>query len=249
MADPFVKMMRNKKTGELIKDKNTMHLLTCIAYRAQRTSDFNIDGLKSGQALIGDYVNLDLSRQEYRTALKKLRKWNLVTIKATSRGTIATLCDDSVFDINQETVQPSKQPSANHQATIEQPSANHQATTNKKKRIKEEKNERNQSRASSGQFFESFWNAYPVKKDKKSCLKKWQQRKLDDLYQDIMAGLRNLMENDDNWRTGQFIPNPSTFLNGDRWNDEAKRKSNNNPLFSEADQARMELRNGNYEIN
>jgi hypothetical protein len=113
----FIQLKRTDATNELLKDKNAFVLLTVIALRARRTAAFNTHNLAVGEALIGDHGNYGMSRQEYRTAKAKLKKWKFATIKTTSKGTIAKLLDNDIYDINAEGQQPPKQPSSNHQAT------------------------------------------------------------------------------------------------------------------------------------
>ena len=97
----FIKLIRSEKTQELLfGDKNCFVLLSVIAYRARRSSSFNVHKLQTGEALIGDFENYGLTRQQYRTALEKLKKWDFVTTRATNKGTIAKLLDSSIYDIN-----------------------------------------------------------------------------------------------------------------------------------------------------
>ena len=118
MKNGFVKLIRSKETERLLKDDpNSFLLLTVIALRANWHDDFNTQGLQQGEALIGDYPNYGLTRQEYRGASLRLRKWQFVTFRATTKGTIARLSDKRVYDINAPTKQPTEQPSSNHQAT------------------------------------------------------------------------------------------------------------------------------------
>lgn len=67
--------------------------------------------------------------------------------------------------------------------------------------------------------FSDFWEAYPNKTGKKPCEIKWKSRKLDRLADTIIADIRNRIENDRKWVEG-FIPNPLTYINQDRWNDQ-----------------------------
>jgi len=120
----YVKLYRSDSTYELMKYPPAFMLLTIIALRAKRTEHFNHKNLKKGQAFVGDHESIGLSRNQYRLALKKLKKWGFITIKTTNRGTIVTLCNCEVFDVNMEDGQPSD----NHQITIRQPSDNHQTT-------------------------------------------------------------------------------------------------------------------------
>ena len=97
----FIKLMRSAATRELLRDSKAFGLLTQIALRAKRTDDFNIHDLKPGQALIGDHENCGLSAREYRSAKNRLRRYGLARFDGTSRGTIATLANTMVYDINE----------------------------------------------------------------------------------------------------------------------------------------------------
>lgn len=77
-------------------------LLYFIAYRAQRTNRFNRYNLKPREALIGDFKKMGMTEQNYRTAKAILTKHGFATFTPTTRGTIATLCSSSVFDVNLE---------------------------------------------------------------------------------------------------------------------------------------------------
>jgi len=72
--------------------------------------------------------------------------------------------------------------------------------------------------------FDSFWSLYPSKKAKKKCQEIWKRRKLDSIADEIVEKLKNQVANDEQWARG-FAPNPSTYLNGDRWNDELSASS------------------------
>jgi ribosomal protein S27AE len=76
--------------------------------------------------------------------------------------------------------------------------------------------------------FEIFWKAYPKKKERKYALKVWEKLKVDDaLFDTIMKALEAHKKSFD-WtkNKGQFIPNPTTWLNGERWNDEVELPGN-----------------------
>jgi hypothetical protein len=132
----FIKLYRDSKAYELMKGHPMAFiLLTVIALRARRQDGIY---LKAGQALIGDYSNYGMSRMQYRTAVKHLKHNHQATFKTTSRGTIATLIDFSIYDINSHGEQPTQQPSKNEKADKTQPTVNQQITTNNKERMKEE---------------------------------------------------------------------------------------------------------------
>lgn len=67
--------------------------------------------------------------------------------------------------------------------------------------------------------FEEFWQAYPKKVGKEAAFKSWMKSKV--RIDDVMPALTWQKESDQ-WRRndGQFIPNPATYLNQGRWQDE-----------------------------
>lgn len=71
--------------------------------------------------------------------------------------------------------------------------------------------------------FESFWKIYPRKTSKKSAHKAWVKLKPDrDLQEKIISAVRKRARSDPEWLKdgGKFIPHGSTYLNGERWEDE-----------------------------
>lgn len=68
--------------------------------------------------------------------------------------------------------------------------------------------------------FDQFWEAYPKKVCKKDAHKSWNKNKLDEKVDFILADLNQRKKQ--NWfnKPKQYIPNPATYLNGERWNDE-----------------------------
>ena len=67
--------------------------------------------------------------------------------------------------------------------------------------------------------FQEFWNLYPVKKARKACETKWQQRNLDEKSDLIIEKLFEQVNDDDSWKRG-YAPHPLTYINQDRWEDD-----------------------------
>ncbi len=112
----FIKMIRGNAILNLLKHPNEFLLLSLIALRARRTDDVDFTGLKVGQAMIGDYKNCGLTEQRYRSAKTNVQAWGLATFKGTSKGTIATLMNSDIFDINIGKTQRTKQRANNDPA-------------------------------------------------------------------------------------------------------------------------------------
>lgn len=70
--------------------------------------------------------------------------------------------------------------------------------------------------------FAEFWKAYPKKVGKASCLKAWKKLKpTTELHDHIMTALE-AQKRSEQWQRegGRYIPNPLTWLNQGRWDDE-----------------------------
>jgi len=98
----FIQLIKSEETDEIMNHPREFLLLTLIAYRAKRTNSFSAKGLEINQALIGDYKSCGLTERKYRTAKNNLSKWGFVTFESTSKGTIATIINTTVYDINSE---------------------------------------------------------------------------------------------------------------------------------------------------
>lgn len=69
-------------------------------------------------------------------------------------------------------------------------------------------------------WFESFWEIYPKHQDKKKAKQKFLKLCTNEKeYKEIIGGLRNVLPV---WakKDTKYIPMPTTWLNGERWNDE-----------------------------
>lgn len=76
-------------------------------------------------------------------------------------------------------------------------------------------------------LFEKFWNTYPKKRDKKKAAVAFSRIKnLPAIFDNIMQSLEQ-QKKSKQWQSdgGQYIPYPTTWINGERWNDELEQQS------------------------
>ena len=81
--------------------------------------------------------------------------------------------------------------------------------------------------------FEAFWTCYPNKKGKQAAVKAWERAKNKPDYQTIIAAVER-QKTWPNWTKdgGQYIPNPATWLNQGRWEDQPTvAESNRTPVI------------------
>jgi hypothetical protein len=67
--------------------------------------------------------------------------------------------------------------------------------------------------------FDQFWEIYPRKRGKKPSRDKWRSKQLDSKIEMILIDIENRVQNDERWQDG-FIPDPATYINQERWEDE-----------------------------
>lgn len=116
MSNIFIQFVRDSKESEYLQENhpNAFLLLCLIARRARRISG-HPDGLKIGEAHVGDYKNAGIeTRDKYRTAIKILEGRGHIKISETCRnrkntptgittvGTLVKLIRSDVWDINSE---------------------------------------------------------------------------------------------------------------------------------------------------
>lgn len=73
------------------------------------------------------------------------------------------------------------------------------------------------------EWFNTFWKEYPRKTNKKNAKRTFLRIINEELYQTILADIR-VRKNTKDWTKdkGKFVPHPTTYLNGERWNDQIK---------------------------
>lgn len=74
-----------------------------------------------------------------------------------------------------------------------------------------------------GELFGRFWSAYPKKVGKANCEHWFARHKVDETTLQAMLDSLAYLKTTEQWQKdgGQYIPNPQTWLNGRRWEDES----------------------------
>ena len=85
-----------------------------------------------------------------------------------------------------------------------------------------EKQKRKPKPQATADRFAEWWAAYPVKKGKADALRHWKTHALDPMADALIAHVRRMEREDDEWRRG-FIPHGSTYICGKRWEDDPKK--------------------------
>jgi len=138
-----------------------------------------------------------MSRQQLITFLKKLKQTNMIKSSPNSNQKITHL-----FIVGYNIYNSIKN---NQDLTNTQPRLNHII---RKKESKKKENNKD---------FDLFWEHYPKKVGKKKVQDKFNSN---NYPIDLIIKNIELQKKSDQWQNQQYIPNPETYLNQERWTDE-----------------------------
>ena len=138
-----------------------------------------------------------MSRQQLRTFLKKLKQTNMIKSSTNSNQQITHL-----FIVEYNIYNSIKN---NQDLTNTQPRLNHIIRKKESKKVINNKD------------FDLFWEHYPKKVGKKKVQDKFNAN---NYPIDLILKNLELQKKSDQWQNQQYIPNPETYLNQERWTDE-----------------------------
>jgi len=171
--------------------------------------------IEPGQFIFGKYTAAEELKMPPSTVWKRIKKLiafgNLV-VKSNHQYSVITI-------VNWDTYQGAKE-KRNHQGTTEEPPS------------RPNKNDKNEKNNTYSQNFISFWKAYPNKVAKKKAHEAWQKLEKAENIEILLPKLLDAIERQKQDKeikkaNGEFVsewPNPATWLNGRRWEDEIKIK-------------------------
>lgn len=181
----------------------------------------------------------EVTEQKVRTTLKKLERFGFLTIESTKQYTLLKVHNYCVYQGDgKETNQ-----AINQEETKKKPRNNQEETTNKN--VKNDKNGKEEYSAD----FESFWNEYPNKKDKKRAFKSYKTAIKNNDPSVILAGTQGYRKAVKQAGTEeQFIKHGATFLNNDSFLDylggEKEPERNQEDVEAEQERERIEYLKG-----
>lgn len=138
-----------------------------------------------------------MSRQQLRTFLKKLKQTNMIKSSPNSNQQIT-----HIFIVEYNNYNSIKN---NQDLTNTQPRLNHIIRKKESKKVINNKD------------FDLFWEHYPKKVGKKKVQDKFNSN---NYPIDLIIKNIELQKKSDQWQNQQYIPNPETYLNQERWTDE-----------------------------
>lgn len=230
----WVSFHRQIMKWEWYTDPNTFRLFFHLVLNANHEkANWRGTEIKRGQLVTSSEqlaLQLNLSRQQIRTSISKLKSTNEITTKSTNKYTLVTVEKYDLYQSDKDkstSKTPSKQQTNNQQITT-----NNNVNKNNKNNIVD--------------FFEECWKLYPSKKGKGqvSDSKKKEIYKLGEEFKRCIERYKSYVDNND-WLKYQ---NGSTFFNSgyvdyldDNFTEEFKTSNNN---FTDLSEVTIEYADG-----
>lgn len=206
----YIKLFRKLLDWEWYDDINTKCLFIHCLLKAN-LDDKNWKGvvIKKGSFLTGRQKlaqELNLTEMQIRTALKKLKSTNEITIKTTSEYSIITINNWDEYQQNNQ--QNNRQ--------------DNQQITSRITTTKEEKNIRRKEYNILLTDFNKFYSLYPRKESKQKALSSFEKVMIKGITIDVLInGLNRYIKHiKDTNKERKYIKQPATWLNQGCWEDE-----------------------------
>lgn len=174
----------------------------------------------------------NVSARSIQTWLKQLINKGYIKSKSVINKNVESerrylyICDNNFADTTKKTSYPHEE---NFTPSHEENFAHNNTSMNNTNNISssddkgtKEETKKVKKEQQNNELFDKFWEAYPKKRDKQSSKKAFTKLNVDvKLFDKIMSSLSQF-KNSYDWQknNGQYIPYPSTWLNGRRWEDE-----------------------------
>lgn len=232
--DGYIKLPKSLSEWEWFDDPNTLKVYIKLLFAAEfRDRRYKGCELKRGQLLttIPKISALcGLSTQQTRTVLERLKATDKITVETTNKFSIITLVE---YDCDLENNSQNNTQTTGKQQTTQQPINRLTLLQEENKELKNQENARvcedePPKETALDRRFSEFWAAYPKKVAKAAALKVWKRLKPSQELTDQMIAAIQKQKSSDQWtrERGRFIPNPATWLNGGRWEDEVTEVQN-----------------------
>ena len=85
--------------------------------------------------------------------------------------------------------------------------------------------------------FDQFFSAYPKRVKRKPAHEIWKRKCLDSRLPELLADIQKRLDSDSRWKGG-YVPDPTTYLNQERWNDEISTENQRTAGYERSNAAR-----------
>lgn len=211
MTDGWIKLHRKLLENPIFNNPDLLKVWIWCLLKASHKGHKQMVGLqevklKEGQFVTGRFAasnELKINPSTFYKYLKTLAKLQMIVLNSNNKMTIVTIENWAKHQVDDS---ESYQQNNNKITTKEQQSnTNKNGKKDKKLYI---------------DHFETFWSTYPKKVGKAAAQKSFQRLKVNNELLEAMLSSIEIQKQSKQWSDKQFIPNPATYLNQRRWEDE-----------------------------
>ena len=183
------------------------------------------------QYVLDEFFTLDGDLYTHERCEREIQEYQAKREQQSKAGKASAekrLNKKTASDVKNQT--PVEDDLTNVERSLNEPSTNHKPLTNNHKPITSSNKSFVQNRKIEKQaMFDRFWDLYPKKQSKKQSQSMFE--KIDFEKHDFEKILQSLVAQTQSWdwkkNGGEFVPLASTWLNGEKWNDEIRQKPSN----------------------
>ena len=224
MAEGYIKLHRKLLESSVFDNPNVLKVWIWCLLKATHQPHEQLVGLQNVQLLPGQFIfgrdkhskELRFSRSSLYRYINVLKSLQMLDIKTNNKFSLVTI-------VNWELYQ-SLETKADSKTSIKRTANEQQMDTNKN--VKNVKNDIPPISPKGNDVKEDkflvFWKAYPKKVGKGAAEKSFAKFNPNDTLLKTMVESINQQKQSERWQkeNGQYIPNPATWLNQKRWEDE-----------------------------
>ena len=228
----YVKIFRSITSWGWYQDSKVLHvwihLLSQANYETKMFMGKTIERGKLATSINSICLATGLSQKSVRNCLEKLKKTGEIKVETTKKFSIITIENFCKYQSDEEKeLYEGKQKGrqmANEGQSKGQPKGTQKGNNERIKEILKEKETHKEKESPTTRLpreaaFEHFWACYPKKVGKEAARKAFNRVKIP--VERLIEALET-QKKSTQWKTesGRFIPNPATWLNQGRWDDE-----------------------------
>lgn len=236
----FIFLWRSVMDWPWYKDANTFRLFVHLLLRANfKPASWRDIGLNPGELVVSRRSLADalaLSEKQVRVALDHLRRAGTVATTRAGKYTIVSIVNWELYqhspdgegrDEGQEMAEKRavSGPDEGQMGARKGPGSNKENNKTEKKEKKRKIGSAVKDAQKAETYppdFEAFWEQYPRHTAKAAAFKQWHRLEpAKELQETILHDIAVRLGRGE-WQEEQYIPHASTYLNGRRWEDEAK---------------------------
>ena len=171
----------------------------------------SIDEMREAMSWYIGFRKIKPTKNEIRKAYESFMKEGMATTRKTTRGLVISLSNFEKYQNPKSYEAHTESPTKNPRRTHERAHYTQEGERGKKD---------NKTETVTGPEFDLFWKAYPKKEKKKEARQAWQRAERPPIGYILEQLEKYKLSSSWTKDGGRYIPHPTTWINGERWNDD-----------------------------